>query len=48
MHLHFYPDFFGHMGKQLDKDTKVNFTTYGVICRETNNYNTHIAKNLKK
>ena len=48
MHLHFYSDFFGHMGERLDKETKVHFTTYDVIYWETNNYNTHIAKSLKK
>ena len=43
-YLHFSSDFFGSIGKQLDKKAKVNFKVYDVIDRETNNYNTYIAQ----
>ena len=46
--LNFCPDFFGHVGKQLDEKAKVNFKIYDVINCETNNYNTHIAQYLIK
>ena len=29
-YLSFCPDFFGHVGKQLDKKAKVNFKIYDV------------------
>ena len=45
--LSFYPDFFFHLGKRLDKKAKVNFKTYDVTSWETNNYNKHIAQHLK-
>ena len=38
-------DFCGHMGKLLDKRTKVNFKIYKVTDWEKN---THIAQDLKK
>ena len=41
-------NFFGHVGKRLDKKSKVNFKIYEVTIWETNNYNAHIAKRLKK
>ena len=41
--LNFCRDFFGHVGKRLDKKAKVIFKIYNVINWETNNYNTHIA-----
>ena len=37
----FFPDFFGHVGKRLDKKTNVNFKAYDLIYWKTNNYNTH-------
>ena len=40
--------FFGHVGKWLDKKAKVNFNIYEVIDWTTNNYNTHIAQDIKK
>ena len=46
-YLNFCPDFFGHVGKRLDKKTKVNFKIY-VIYWEANNYNTNISQYLKK
>ena len=41
-------DFFGHVGKQLDKEAMVPFKTYDVTNWESNNYNTHFAQYLKK
>ena len=38
---------FDHVGKQLDKKTKVDFKIYDVTDWETKNYNTHIAQILK-
>ena len=40
----FCPDFFGLVGKRLDKKVKVNFKIYDVTDWKTNNYNTHIKK----
>ena len=37
----FFPDFFGHVGKRLDKKTNANFKAYDLIYWKTNNYNTH-------
>ena len=39
---------FGHVGKWLDKKTKVNFKIYDLPAWETNNYNTHIGQYLKE
>ena len=39
---------FGHVGKRLDKKTKINFEIYDVTDWETNNYNIYICQNLKK
>ena len=39
---------FGHAGKRLDSKAKVNLKIYGVANWITNNYNTHIARCLKK
>ena len=44
----FCPDFFGHLGKRLDKKAKINFKIYNAADWTTNNYNTHIAQYLKK
>ena len=42
-------DFLGHVGKQLDKEAKLNFKTYDVAkCKKKKNYNKHIARNLEK
>ena len=46
--LNFFPDFFGHVGKQRVKKAKVNTKTYDVTDWKTNNYNTHIARYFKK
>ena len=46
--LNFYPDFFGHVEKQLDKKAKVNFKICDVINWEKIIYNTRIAQCLKK
>ena len=40
----FFSNFFGHVGKQLDKKTKLYFKIYHVMAWETNNYNRHIAQ----
>ena len=37
-----------HVGKQLDKKSKVIFKIYDVTDYTTNNYNTHIGEYLKK
>ena len=47
-YLIFSPDFFGHVGKRLNKEVKVTLKIYNFIYWETNNYNTHIAQYLKK
>ena len=47
-YLNFYPDFFRHLEECLDRKAKVNFKTYDISKRETNNYNIHIAQYLKK
>ena len=47
-YLNFYPCFFGHVGKRLDKKAAVNFKIYGVTNWETNNYEIHVALYLKK
>lgn len=39
-YLTFWSDFFGHVGKQLDKKARVDFKIHGVINWETNNPNT--------
>ena len=46
--LSFCPDFFGHVGKRLDKKVMVNFKIHDFATWEANNYNTHITQNLKK
>ena len=40
-HLHFCPNVFRHVGKGLEKKTKVNFKIYDVTECTTNNYNPH-------
>ena len=45
--VRFFPDVFGHLGKQLDKKAKVYFKCYDVINWETN-YNTYIGQYLKE
>ena len=42
-YLNFYPCFFGHVEKRLDKKAAVNFKIYGVTNWETNNYEIHVA-----
>ena len=42
------PDYFGHVGKWLDKKVNNNLNIFDVIKWETINYNKHIAQNLKK
>ena len=44
----FCPDFFGYIGKQLDKKAKVNFKIYDVANWNTKSYNKHIARYFKK
>ena len=46
--INFCPDFFDRVGKRLDKKAKINFKLYDVTDRTTKNYNTCIAKYLKK
>ena len=45
-YLNFCPDFFGVIGKGLDKKAKVNFNIYDIINWE--NHNTYIVQYLKK
>ena len=47
-YLNFCPNFFGHVGKSLDKKAEVNFKNYDVIYWETNSYNRYIAQHGKK
>ena len=48
-YLNFYLDFFGHIGKRLNKKAQVNFKVHDVIYYwETTNYNAHVAQYLKK
>ena len=47
-YLYFLFPLFGHVGKRLDKKVEVNFKIYDVADWTANNYNTHIAQNLKK
>ena len=44
----FGSDFFGRVGKRLDKKVKVDFRICDVTKWEANNYNTHIVQYLKK
>ena len=46
--LNFFPDFFGHVGKQRVKKAEVNTKIYDVTDWKTNNYNTYIARYFKK
>ena len=39
--------FFGHVGKRLDKKTKVNFKIYDVTIGLINNYNARIVQHFK-
>ena len=43
-YLNFCSDFFGHVGKRLDKKTKINIKIYDNTTWKTNSYNTHIAQ----
>ena len=45
---YFCSDFYGYVGKWLDKKAKVNFNIYNVTNWEINNCNTHIAQYFKK
>ena len=47
-YLYFWTDFFGNVGKRLEKEAKIDFKIYDVKDWETNNCNTHFAKYLKK
>ena len=47
-YLNFCLDFFGHVGKRLDKKLKVNLKIYVVTAWLTNYYNTHIGQYIKK
>ena len=47
-YLNFRPDFFGHVGKRLNQEANVNSKIYDVTTWETNNYNKHIGRYLKK
>ena len=42
------PDFWGHVGKELDKKAKDSFNIYDVADWITNIYKTHITQFLKK
>ena len=44
----FCTDFFGSVGKQLDKKAENIFKIYDVTDYEANNYNTHTAQYLQK
>ena len=47
-YLKFSPDFYGHVGKQLDKKNKTTFKIYDLGNWETSNYNIHFTQYLKK
>ena len=47
-YLQFCPDFFGYIGKRLDKKPKVNLEIYDATNWKIKNYNKHIARYLKK
>ena len=47
-YLNFCPDSFGHVGKRLDKNAKVDFKMYDVKNLGANNCNTHIALYFKE
>ena len=42
-YISFCPNFYGQVGKRLDKKAKVNFKIREVTTWKTNNCNTHIA-----
>ena len=42
--LKVFPDFCGHVGKQLDDTAKINFKIYDVTDWEASDLNTHIAQ----
>ena len=46
--LNFFPDIFGHVGKQRVKKAGVNTKIYDVTNWKINNYNTHTARCFKK
>ena len=46
--FNFCSDFSGHVGKRLDKKTKVNFKIYDLVNWERNNYITQFAQYLMK
>ena len=41
-------DFFGHVGRRLDKRAKVSFKIYDITKLVTNNFNTNFTEYLKK
>ena len=47
-YLNFCPDFFGHVGKRLHEKPNVTFKIYDATDSTTSNYNSHIARYLKK
>ena len=47
-YLDFCPHFYGHVGKQFDKRTMVNFKICNIKNWETNNCNIHFTQYLKK
>ena len=46
--FNFFPDFFHHVGKRLDKKTMANFKIHNVTNWITKICNKHIDKYLKK
>ena len=47
-YLNFCPDFFGHVGKELNKKAWLNLKICGVTNWKINNCNTHISQYLNK
>ena len=47
-YLYFCAGFFGYVGKRFDRKAKVNYKICNAINWNTNNYNKHIARYLKK
>ena len=46
--FYFCPDFFGHVGKKIDKEAKVNFKIHNVPNWNTDDCNKHLAIYPKK
>ena len=47
-HINFSSEFFGHVGKRLDKKAKANIEISDVTTEVSNNYITPIAQYIKK